>query len=110
MTQSLEPMDQDKLMGRQTVSVLNMKKTDNDPRGIGQDSPVKSYVSLPWELWAVWQGPQGMCLLPLHRANCLGCVDREELGMASLPAVLLMLQSITHYTSKSRTKLMSVCA
>lgn len=45
-------MNQDKLMGKQTVSVLNMKKTDNDPRGTGQDSLVKSYVSVPWELWA----------------------------------------------------------
>ena len=56
-------------MGRQTVSVLNMKKPDNDPRGSGQDSPVKSCVSLPLELWAGGQGPWGMGLLPLHRAS-----------------------------------------
>jgi len=62
-------MNRDKLAGRQTVSVLNTEKPDTDPRGAGQDSPMKSYASLPWELWAGWQGPQVMGLLSLHRAS-----------------------------------------
>lgn len=60
-------------MGRQTVSVLNRQKTGNDPRGAGQDSVVKSCVSLSWELRAGLQGPQGMGL-------CL-CTGQTLLGM-----------------------------
>lgn len=85
-------------MGKQTVSVLNMKKTDNDPRGTGQDSLVKSYVSVPWELWAGQQGPPGMGLCLCTGQALLGMrgQGRPGHGHSSSSAVRLAVHYLLH--------------